>query len=195
MVDASIRLFIRDINSFRLLIINAAIPIIILTTYELLVNMLNTYVGSLIITAAPYSRPIISNAIYFINSMTHSIITAIVMIFFVTSVFMVNGLVRSLRDDFRAVINIFRSGASVTTYITLIMLLISVYSIALGISISVALALVLMKILTTLSIIPVINYGIDVVTALPAISPLACIICITYITEGIIWVRRYAPLP
>ncbi|WP_367834456.1 hypothetical protein [Vulcanisaeta sp. JCM 16159] len=31
-IDASIRFFIRDINSFRLLIINAAIPIIILTT-------------------------------------------------------------------------------------------------------------------------------------------------------------------
>ncbi|WP_243674799.1 hypothetical protein [Vulcanisaeta distributa] len=56
MIDASVRFFIRDINSFRLLIINAAIPIIILTTYELLMNILNTYIGSLITAVAPILR-------------------------------------------------------------------------------------------------------------------------------------------
>ncbi len=105
-----IKLFIRDINSFRLLIINAAIPITILTTYELLMNILNTYVDSLTTTVAPYSKSIINNAVYFINSITYLVVAALVIIFFVTSAFMVNGIVRNLRDDFRAMISIFRSG-------------------------------------------------------------------------------------
>ncbi|ADN49831.1 hypothetical protein [Vulcanisaeta distributa] len=194
-IDASIKLFIRDINSFRLLIINAAIPITILTTYELLMNILNTYVDSLTTTVAPYSKSIINNAVYFINSITYLVVAALVIIFFVTSAFMVNGIVRNLRDDFRAMISIFRSGVGVIMHIALIMLLISLYSFTLGISISAALVLVLMKILTTLGIIPITNYGVDITGVLPVMLPLACVICVTYIIEGIIWVRRYAYLP
>lgn len=197
MIDASVRFFIRDINSFRLLIINAAIPIIILTTYELLMNILNTYIGSLITAVAPYSEAIINNVVYFINSITYLVIAALVIIFLITSAFMVNGIVRDLKEDFRAMINIFRSGmGGVITYIALIMLLISLYSLALGVSISVALVLVLMKILTTLGVIPIVNYGVDVTGVLPAVlPPLACVICVTYVIEGIIGgVRRYAYL-
>ena len=37
-----------DINPFRLLIINAAIPIMVLVTYELLMSVLNIYVNLII---------------------------------------------------------------------------------------------------------------------------------------------------
>ncbi|WP_243674800.1 hypothetical protein [Vulcanisaeta distributa] len=135
--------------------------------------------------------------VYFINSITYLVIAALVIIFLITSAFMVNGIVRDLKEDFRAMINIFRSGmGGVITYIALIMLLISLYSLALGVSISVALVLVLMKILTTLGVIPIVNYGVDVTGVLPAVlPPLACVICVTYVIEGIIGgVRRYAYL-
>ncbi|BDR92735.1 hypothetical protein [Vulcanisaeta souniana] len=194
-IDASVRFFIRDINSFRLLIVNAAIPMAILTTYELLMNILNTYVGSLIATATPYLRSIVINAISFINSITYLIITSLTIVFIVTSIFMVNGLIRSLKDDLKAIISIFRSSLSATTYIALLMFLISIYSFALGVSVAVALVLVLMKVLTTLNLIPIANYGIDITSALPVVIPLACVACVTYIGEGIVWVRRYASLP
>ncbi|WP_054843868.1 hypothetical protein [Vulcanisaeta souniana] len=194
-IDASVRFFIRDINSFRLLIVNAAIPMAILTTYELLMNILNTYVGSLIATATPpYLRSIVINAISFINSITYLIITSLTIVFIVTSIFMVNGLIRSLKDDLKAIISIFRSSLSATTYIALLMFLISIYSFALGVSVAVALVLVLMKVLTTLNLIPIANYGIDITSALPVVIPLACVACVTYIGEGIVWVRRYASL-
>ena len=47
-IDESVRFFIMDINPFRLLIINAAILIIVLATYELLMSVLNMYVNSII---------------------------------------------------------------------------------------------------------------------------------------------------
>ncbi|BDR93392.1 hypothetical protein [Vulcanisaeta souniana] len=91
-------------------------------------NVLNTYVDSLITTVAPYSGSIINNVVYFINSITYLVIAALVIIFLITSTFMVNGIVRSLRDDFKAMMNIFRSDMEIIMCIALIMLLISLYS-------------------------------------------------------------------
>jgi len=194
-IDASVRFFIRDISSFRLLIINAAIPIMVLSTYELLMNILNTYAEALITVATPYSGSIINNVIHFINSITYLVVAALIVVFIVTSIFMVNGLVRSLGSDLRALANIFRSRVSITTYVTLIMILISIYSFVLGISISAVLVLVIMKVLTTLNIIPIINYGVSVTSALPALLPLIGVISVVYIIEGLTWVSRYAALP
>ncbi|MGC8542971.1 MAG: hypothetical protein ACP5NQ_03430 [Vulcanisaeta sp.] len=194
-IDASVRFFIRDISSFRLLIINAAIPIMVLSTYELLMNIFNTYAEALITVATPYSGSIINNVIHFINSITYLVVAALIVVFIVTSIFMVNGLVRSLGSDLRALANIFRSRVSITTYVTLIMILISIYSFVLGISISAVLVLVIMKVLTTLNIIPIINYGVSVTSALPALLPLIGVISVVYIIEGLTWVSRYAALP
>ncbi|WP_054843614.1 hypothetical protein [Vulcanisaeta souniana] len=91
-------------------------------------NVLNTYVDSLITTVAPILRSIINNVVYFINSITYLVIAALVIIFLITSTFMVNGIVRSLRDDFKAMMNIFRSDMEIIMCIALIMLLISLYS-------------------------------------------------------------------
>ena len=52
-IDASARFFIRDINSLRLLIINAAVPVMVLATYELLISLLSTYVDSVIADHGP----------------------------------------------------------------------------------------------------------------------------------------------
>ena len=194
-VDASVRFFIRDINSLRLLIINAAIPMMVLATYELLIGMLSAYVDSVIAIIAPYSRAMVGNFLHFIGSIMYLITAALIMAFTVTSAFMVNGLISSLRNDLRAIINIFRSSTGIITYISLIMILTSAYSFALGISISAALILVIMKVLTTLGVVPINNYGINIVGALPELLPLLLIITLTYVVEGVVWVRRYASLP
>ena len=194
-IDASVRFFIRDINSFRLLIINAAIPIMVLSTYELLMGVLNTYVDSVIAVMAPYSRAMVNDFLHFIGAITYLITAALIMAFTVTSVFMVNGLISGLRNDIRAIINIFRSSVGIITYISLIMVLTSAYSFILGVSISVALVLVIMKVLTTLGIVPISNYGINIVSALPGLLPLLLIVTLTYVVEGVVWVRRYVSPP
>ena len=194
-VDASVRFFIRDFNSLRLLIVNAAVPVMVLATYELLMGVLDTYIDSMIAVMAPYSRAMVGNFLHFIGSMMYLVTAALIIAFTVTSVFMVNGLISGLRNDLRAVINIFRSSMGIITYIVLIMVLTSAYSFALGVSISAALVLVIMKVLTTLGIVPISNYGINMVGALPELLPLLLIITLTYVVEGVVWVRRYASLP
>lgn len=189
-VDSSIRVFMRELNSLRLLIINAAVPIMVLSIYRALSGVFMGYVVGLVPEVGYYIRPIVINAVSFMNNIMYFIAVSSVIASIVASVFIINGLVRGWRDDLRAVYNLYRSRAGVFIYVITVLLLSSLYSYVIGVSISVSLALIVLKTLSSLRVLPLVSYSINVVGTVLAVLPLLAIMAVTYVIVGILGVVR-----
>jgi len=180
----------RELSSLRLLIINAAVPIMVLSIYRALSGVFMGYVVSLVPEVGYYIRPIVINAVSFMNNIMYFIAVSSVIASIITSVFIINGLVRGWRDDLRAVYNLYRSRAGVFIYVITVLLLSSLYSYVIGVSISVSLALIVLKTLSSLGVLPLVSYSINVVGTALAVLPLLAIMMVTYVVAGVLGVVR-----
>jgi hypothetical protein len=194
-LDSSIRVFMREVNSLRLLIINGAIPIMVISMYKVLGSVFLNYVVAIISATGYYIRPIIADVASFMGGLMELIAAVSALTSIVTSIFIVNGLVRGWRGELRAVYSLYRDRAGVIIHVITVLTLSSLYSYVIGIAVSVTLALIILKTLSSLGVLPLVNYSVDVVgTALTAL-PIFAILLMAYIITGITVVARHDLTP
>lgn len=193
--DSSIRVFIREVNSLRLLIINGAIPVVIVSTYRALMSVFMSYVSQEVPLSSYNVRPILMSSVSFVDGVVWFVTIASLVISLVTSIFIIGGLVRGWRDELRAINNIFRARAGVLVHVLVVLTLATLYSYILGTSISVVLSLVILKVLSSLGILPLINYSIGVLGIIHSSLPLLPTLLVTYLLIGVFRVLRYDFIP
>ncbi|MGC8543223.1 MAG: hypothetical protein ACP5NQ_04730, partial [Vulcanisaeta sp.] len=89
----------------------------------------------------------------------------------------------------------FGSRGNVLVHVTIILLLVVAYSYVLGISVSITTALVLLKLLTSLGLVPLMNYGVSVLYVISSSYFIPTILAITYVLIGVLRVRGYEIIP
>ena len=195
LVSSSIKVFMRELDSLRLLIINAMIPTTVFTLYIALINVFRSYTLSLTPITNSVVDALIINVIDLVGGVAFVVAFSSLIVSILSSVFIISGVIRGWRDELRGVYYLFGSRGNVLVHVTIVLLLVVAYSYVLGISASITTALVLLKLLSSLGLVPLMNYGINVLYVISSSYFIPTILAITYVLIGVLRVRGYEIIP